>query len=74
MQHNTKPALHRWLAFTVVSLFFLFEFVARIEPLLDLRQVDFTLAVSTIPLCLLTSALLALALREQRHPDHISAA
>ena len=42
--------------------------------LLDLQHGDFSLAVSTIPLCLLASAALTLLVREQRHPDHISAA
>ncbi len=41
--------------------------------LLDLQHGDFALATSTIPLCLLASALLAMLVREERHPDHISA-
>lgn len=41
--------------------------------LVDLEHGSFAIAASTIPLCLLASALLALLVREQRHPDHISA-
>ena len=102
MSNTNNAAIFRWLAFITASLFFLYEFLARIEPslaatdisrFLGLSNTGFGMLVSlffwiyaplqlvvclatnpnALSLCLLACALLALLVREERHPDPISA-